>query len=71
MPIFEFEQSWDTMAGNLKLFLVVGKEGWGGGEGREGSVYKTRIYIQVVRLCDSRDISSTFADGFFKHCKVR
>ena len=59
MPIFEFEQSWDTLAGSLKLFLVGGKEGWGGrgGEGREGSVYKTRTYIQVVKLCDSRDIS--------------
>ena len=35
------------------------KRGGGGrgGEGREGSVYKTRTYIQVVKLCDSRDIS--------------
>ena len=32
--------------------------GWGGeGRGGEGGVYKTRTYIQVVKLCDSRDIS--------------
>ena len=35
VPIFEFEQSWNTMAGNLKVFLVGGKGGWGR-EGREG-----------------------------------
>ena len=31
--------------------------GGGGGEGREGNVNKIRIYIQVDRLCDSRNIS--------------
>ena len=72
MPIFEFEQSWDTLAGSLKLFLVGGKEGWGGGEGRggegrEGGVYKTRTYIQVVKLCDSRDISRHSINRFFSN----
>ena len=48
VPIFEFEQSWDTLAGSLKLFLVGGKEGWGvGGEG--GITCTMYVYIAFLK----------------------